>query len=147
MKNKGFTLVELLAVIAILAILIIIALPNILEMFNKAKEDTFITEARSVMRAAQQEFITNGGQDLVYSNSSGSSCDEAIDMKMSGTSELRYLVVFNTNGDVTFLAVWDNDYGFQIDDIDGINIEEINNDNENLYYFDDSELDYDLDCE
>ena len=33
MKNrKGFTLVELLAVIAILALLVIIALPNILKM-------------------------------------------------------------------------------------------------------------------
>ena len=34
MKNKGFTLVELLAVIAILALLVIIALPNVLKMFN-----------------------------------------------------------------------------------------------------------------
>ena len=31
MKRKGFTLVELLAVIAILAILVIIALPNVLK--------------------------------------------------------------------------------------------------------------------
>ena len=35
MNKKGFTLVELLAVIAILALLIIIALPNVLEMFNR----------------------------------------------------------------------------------------------------------------
>ena len=38
MSKKGFTLVELLAVIAILAILVIIALPNILKMFNNAKK-------------------------------------------------------------------------------------------------------------
>ena len=41
MKYKGFTLVELLAVIAILALLVIIALPNVLKMFNQAKKDTF----------------------------------------------------------------------------------------------------------
>ena len=35
MKNKGFTLVELLAVIAILAILVIIASPNVLKIYNK----------------------------------------------------------------------------------------------------------------
>ena len=40
MKKKGFTLVELLAVIAILALLVIIALPNVLKMFNQAKKDT-----------------------------------------------------------------------------------------------------------
>ncbi|NLC97314.1 MAG: prepilin-type N-terminal cleavage/methylation domain-containing protein, partial [Erysipelotrichaceae bacterium] len=45
--KKGFTLVELLAVIAILAILIIIALPNVLEMFNNAKKDVFVTEVKT----------------------------------------------------------------------------------------------------
>ena len=34
MKKQGFTLVELLAVIAIMAILVIIALSNVLKMFN-----------------------------------------------------------------------------------------------------------------
>ena len=42
MKKKGFTLVELLAVIAILSILVIIALPNIVGMFTKAKKDLFL---------------------------------------------------------------------------------------------------------
>lgn len=34
MNKKGFTLVELLAVIAILAILVIVAMPNVLGMFK-----------------------------------------------------------------------------------------------------------------
>ena len=65
MKKKGFTLVELLAVIAILAILIIIALPNILEMFNKAKKDSFVNEVRSSFRSAQQKFISEGGTSVI----------------------------------------------------------------------------------
>ena len=48
MNKKGFTLVELLAVIAILALLVIIALPNVLSMFNNAKKDLFLTEAKNV---------------------------------------------------------------------------------------------------
>ena len=36
MKRKGFTLVELLAVIAILAILTVIAVPNVLKMYNNS---------------------------------------------------------------------------------------------------------------
>ncbi|MGN1028522.1 MAG: prepilin-type N-terminal cleavage/methylation domain-containing protein, partial [Bacilli bacterium] len=48
MKNrKGFTLIELLAVIAILAILIIIALPNVMKMYVKAKKNTFLTEVQN----------------------------------------------------------------------------------------------------
>ena len=37
LNKKGFTLVELLAVIAILALLVIVAMPNVLEMFNACK--------------------------------------------------------------------------------------------------------------
>ena len=58
MKKKGFTLVELLAVIAILAILVIIALPNVLGMFNVAysvvydqdKTDRYASSREEVQR-------------------------------------------------------------------------------------------------
>ncbi|MCI7084196.1 MAG: type II secretion system GspH family protein [Tenericutes bacterium] len=50
MNKKGFTLVELLAVIAILALLVIIALPNVLSMFNEAKKDIFLIEAKTIYK-------------------------------------------------------------------------------------------------
>ena len=49
MKKNGFTLVELLAVIAILAILVIVAMPNILGMFNEAKVNTFIVDVQMIV--------------------------------------------------------------------------------------------------
>ena len=55
MKKKGFTLVELLAVIAILAILVIIAMPNVLDMFNKAKKDSFETEIRTIIKTVEKQ--------------------------------------------------------------------------------------------
>ena len=58
MKNKGFTLVELLAVIAILALLVIIALPNVLSMFNGAKKDTFLTEAKNIYKEISKKYIS-----------------------------------------------------------------------------------------
>ena len=70
MNKKGFTLVELLAVIAILAILVIVAMPNVLGMFNQAKANTFVTEVQKYMDNAKNEFIakamTNGGKGIVF---------------------------------------------------------------------------------
>ena len=66
MNKKGFTLVELLAVIAILAILVIIALPNVLSMFNQAKEDTFATETKEMVKIAQQQYLANFGKYTKY---------------------------------------------------------------------------------
>ena len=42
MKNKGFTLVELLAVIVILAIIMIIAVPNVTEAMNNSKKNLIL---------------------------------------------------------------------------------------------------------
>ena len=58
-SEKGFTLVELLAVIAILAILVIIALPNVINMYTRARYGAFESEAKSLYKSAQQKFMAN----------------------------------------------------------------------------------------
>ena len=122
MKKEGFTLVELLAVIAILAILIIIALPNILEMFNKAKKDSFVTEVRSAYRTAQQRYIADGGVATCYSYPSGEGC---YDLEMSGRTDFFYIVEFNSDGFIIRMGATDENFGFMYADDDGISIEDI----------------------
>ena len=53
-NNKGFTLVELLAVIAIL---VIIAIPNVLKMFNDSKKNAFMVQARKTANVAQEHTV------------------------------------------------------------------------------------------
>ena len=123
--KKGFTLVELLAVIAILAILIIIALPNILEMFNNAKRDSFVTEARSIYKSAQQNYIVDGGSEYIYSNIDG----EADELNMSGRTNYEYLIGFNDAGNIVTFIMYDDNYCyFSIPDVGTVNIEDINKD-------------------
>ena len=71
MKKKGFTLVELLAVIAILAILVIIALPNVLKMYNDSKKNAFMTEAQNLAKEVSSKYISEsmkGNKVSVISN-------------------------------------------------------------------------------
>ena len=59
MKNtrKGFTLVELLAVIVILAIIMIIAIPAVLSTMQTAKQKTFVEYVTKVYTAAQNKYM------------------------------------------------------------------------------------------
>ena len=57
MKKKGFTLVELLAVIVILAIISLIATPMILGVIEKANKSAAIQSANGIMDAAEKYMI------------------------------------------------------------------------------------------
>ena len=82
MNKKGFTLVELLAVIAILAILVLVAVPNVLGMFNNAKKDTFATETKDMIRIAQQQYLADFGKWNYYAIEVSKSDDpNAVDTK------------------------------------------------------------------
>ena len=100
MKKKGFTLVELLAVIAILAILVIIALPNVIKLFNNAKKNTFLTEVKSLYNEASSKYITESmkGNKLSEINSSDSS-------KLDLNGDIVYKIKLDSNGKVVSVAV------------------------------------------
>lgn len=52
-KNKGFTLAELLIVVAILAVLVAIAIPIFVGQIKNAREKTYIYNCRNLVQAAQ----------------------------------------------------------------------------------------------
>lgn len=58
LNKKGFTLVELLAVIVILAVVILVAVNNVIPQMNKAKAGAFKTEALSFLDGAEQYYTS-----------------------------------------------------------------------------------------
>lgn len=57
-KKKGFTLIELMAVIAIVAILAAVLVPTVNGYINRAKKTVVITEVRDVMNAIESYNVT-----------------------------------------------------------------------------------------
>ncbi len=64
MRNQGFTLIELMIVIAIIAIIAAIAIPNLLESRVTSQEAASATALKSGMLPAQVQFQAGGYNDF-----------------------------------------------------------------------------------
>lgn len=125
MNKKGFTLVELLAVIAILAILMLLVTPSVLKLFTEGKQNAFVTQVQSVWKAAENQYI----KDAIGSSTPGPYCyaGKTLTDKTSGSgkfatvsnenkldisdnSSLAYYVNFDATGKITNLIVTDGTY-------------------------------------
>ena len=105
MNKKGFTLVELLAVIAILAILVIIALPNVLKMYNDSKKNAFMTEAQNLAKEVSSKYISEsmkGNKVSVISNQQNP-------LDMTGR-ELEYSFELDSQGKIKNMIVSNGTY-------------------------------------
>ena len=59
MKNKAFTLIELLAVIVILGLLATITTPNIINVINVSREKTYSRQISLIEEAAERWAVDN----------------------------------------------------------------------------------------
>ena len=58
-NKKGFTLIQLLAVIVILAVILVIAIPRILDVIETSKKDSFKTSAQLIADSAEKKYVEN----------------------------------------------------------------------------------------
>ena len=63
-NNKGFTLAELLIVVAIIAVLVAIAIPVFTNQLEKSREATDLANIRSGYAAAMTQYLDDGTQDI-----------------------------------------------------------------------------------
>lgn len=70
MKNKGFTLVELLAVVVILGVILIIAIPSISSYIFSSRKSTYVSQAEGyingVINMISSKEITTRRKDTTY---------------------------------------------------------------------------------
>ena len=103
-SKKGFTLVELLAVIVILAIIMLIAIPAVLNTLQTARKKAFSEYVDKIVTLAEQKDLSN---ELLQTNSS-SECtvyDITKDLELSSTGDYKgYILVKKDSQKAAFLT-------------------------------------------
>ena len=108
--KKGFTLVELLAVIIVLAIIMIITIPNVLDTLGVAKKKTFIEYIDKVIIEASKKFALDDGEGNL-----SDTCvlyDITKDLSLSNTSDFEGYVVVKDVGEEReyYITIWNKDF-------------------------------------
>ena len=115
-NNKGFTLAELLIVVAIIAVLVAVAIPIFSAQLEKSKEATDIANVRNAYAEVTTLWLTDNaahtvsvdarqakadwqaGSGYVVIQSGGVQSQSTFNAKTSGSS---YLVTIDSNGAIT----------------------------------------------
>ena len=110
-NKKGFTLVELLAVIVILAIIMIIAIPAILDSLDNAKRKSFETYTSRILALADQETMKRE----MDGNSFGEQCfvyNITKDFELNNTGDYKGYVLLQVSANTKkyYVTMWSNDY-------------------------------------
>jgi len=124
MNKKGFTLVELLAVVALMGVLVIILSTDVVETFKGTKKQNFVTETREVCREATNTFLRESIVTLQAKNYYKFGNDSSHALNLNGRQEFNYFIKVNTDGEVIGLLTWDGTYTIRI--VNGYGIDPAN---------------------
>ncbi|NLL44781.1 MAG: prepilin-type N-terminal cleavage/methylation domain-containing protein, partial [Mollicutes bacterium] len=113
--RKGFTLVEILAVIIIISVLSLIVIPTVIKSIEKSKKDAFINAAYNIKKVAELEFINTEmkssftGLEFTFENGVMSASVEGKKLYFDGKNPKNGKVRIDKNGKVV-LAIHDGKY-------------------------------------
>ena len=96
-NNKGFTLVELLAVIVIMGILMMVAIPAVTRTIENSRKDTFVDIAKAYVNAVRTSWTTDSMQ-CGSSNSYASAMDDGDYYILIDTADPNRLSVLDKGG-------------------------------------------------
>jgi len=105
MKKTGFTLVELLAVIAILAIILVISVPKIISVIDNAKQKTIEDTANIVASQAEKEYFKRKEMGTLDQYNDPITCDDIV--TINNTDYKNCGIDFSTDG-TAYVSLYGN---------------------------------------
>ena len=112
-KNKGFTLIEMVVVMAIIAVLIAIAVPQVLRLINKSKVTADLSSAKAIATQIQQYMADGANVNLTDQQiSSDPNLQSYIEQRINGgipkirfNSSWQWRVTANTTSEEVYVGV------------------------------------------
>lgn len=121
MKNKkGFTLVELLAVIALIGVILLLVTPSVIELYTGAKKSLFYDEALTLYNNATATYVYNSSEgDYTKRFCRGKDTSTKL-INVEEKEGLYYDITVNSYGEVVSLKVANDTYGISVSNSNGI---------------------------
>lgn len=106
MKKKGFTLVELIAVIALLSIIMLLIVPNVANYLNSSKKTLFYDNVVNMFKSATTTFMyQDDPTNTTFS-------DNGVKLDVDVESEYVYTIKVNNYGEVISIDVNNGVYSY-----------------------------------
>lgn len=106
MKKKGFTLVELIAVIALLSIIMLLIVPNVANYLNSSKKTLFYDNVVNMFKSATITFMYQDDPTNTTFSNNGVKLDVDVE------SEYVYTIKVNNYGEVISIDVNNGVYSY-----------------------------------
>lgn len=101
MNKKGFTLVEIIAVIALIGALMLLVVPSITSSYKKAQKNLFYDNVLSIYNSATTTYLYNSDEG----NTNKNFCDSSNPINIEVPDEYKYSVTVDSYGSVNKITV------------------------------------------
>ena len=127
MSRKGFTLIELLVTIFILSLIMLVAVPNVMNIVDKNKKETYVNDAKKMITLAEYKLKSDSSIALPNEGSCIIVLMKALDLSdffifLEGgeyDTNNSYVVIARDNNKYIYMATIIEKYG---DRVRGINL-------------------------
>lgn len=128
MKNKkGFTLIEIIAVIGLISVIMLLVVPNVLKTYSSAKKNTFKSEILTLYENAYTSYISNSSEGDFTKRFCVGKDTTLKTINITEKDNLYYDITVDKEGKVISLKVSNESNGIVINNNNGIKKKDITN--------------------